>query len=277
MDYARPLSSRVRIAICVALAAIAGVFAASPAYASAPAHAFPDASNTGVPAGTTLTASGPLIVTTNGAVIDALDVSGRIRIQANDVTIKRSRITGGVPYQVRIDSGFTGTVVEDSELIGNSDDCSSGISNSSYTARRLNVHGCKDGLKVASDVVVEDSWIYDQRKFAGTHNDGIQSVGGSNVLIQRNTIEGPFQQSTSAILAQTNLGPIDNFVITHNYLSGGSFTVYLKDKGTGFGPPTNSAITYNTFERDSWLYGIWTTSGSPTITGNVYDDGQPAP
>ncbi len=264
---------RVRAAIFIVVVALCGQLVAA-----APAHAFPDASTTGVPAGTTLTPSPTITVTTSGTVIDAQDVTGQINVKANNVTIKRTRITGGGLYSVRIYPGFTGTIVEDSDLIGTSSDCSSNISNSnSYTARRIDASGCKDGLKVASDVVVEDSYIHDQRKITGSHNDGIQCVGGSNVLIIGNTIEGPFQQSTSAIIAQTNNAPIDNFVITHNYLSGGSFTVYLKDKGTGFGPPTNSAITYNTFERDSWLYGVMTTDGTPTITGNVYDDGQPAP
>ncbi len=266
--------TRVRIAICIVLAALFGQIVSA-----SPAHAFPDASNTGVPAGTVLTPSSSITVTTPGAVVDAKDVTGQISVKANDVTITRTRITGNGLYSVRIYPGFAGTVIEDSELVGTGSNCSSNINPTSagYTARRVNAYGCKDGLKVGSDTVVEDSYIHDQRKITGSHNDAVQCVGGSNVLIIGNTIEGPFQQSTSAIIAQTNLRPIDNFVITHNYLSGGSFTVYLKDKGTGYGPPTNSAITYNTFERDSWLYGIWTTDGNPTITGNMYDDGQPAP
>ena len=53
---------------------------------------FPNASNTGVPAGVSLKPSGSITVTQNGAVLDGLDVSGSIRVQANNVTIKRTRI-----------------------------------------------------------------------------------------------------------------------------------------------------------------------------------------
>src|SRR5262249_23250151 len=53
---------------------------------------WPDASNTGVPAGTTLTPSGSLTITQAGAVIDALDVTGSVTVDAPNVTIKRTRI-----------------------------------------------------------------------------------------------------------------------------------------------------------------------------------------
>ncbi len=241
----------------------------------APRGDFPSRATTGVPAGTVLEPSDGITVTEDGTVIDRLDVSGRIAIRANNVTIKRSRISGGVPYQVRVYDGFTGTVVEDSELIGTSNGCSAGISMSDYTARRVDVHGCKDGLKVGSNVTIVDSWIHDQRKFEGTHNDGIQCVGGRNIVIRGNRIEGPFRQSTSATLFQTNIGPVDNVLVENNYLSGGGFTVYLTDKGNGNGAPTNAVVKNNTFERNSYQYGPFRTDGNPQISGNVWDNGKP--
>src|SRR6185312_7570768 len=54
---------------------------------------YPTPSTTGVPSGTTLTASGPITVTTPGTVIDGKDVTGGIDVQADDVTIRNSRVS----------------------------------------------------------------------------------------------------------------------------------------------------------------------------------------
>ncbi|SDL83304.1 hypothetical protein, partial [Tessaracoccus oleiagri] len=56
---------------------------------------FPNATNTGVPAGTVLRRSGSIVVTTPGTVIDGLDVDGSIDVQANNVTIRNSRVSTG--------------------------------------------------------------------------------------------------------------------------------------------------------------------------------------
>ena len=53
---------------------------------------FPDASNTGVPAGTVLTPSGGLTITTAGAVINAREITGQVVVNAPNVTIRNSRI-----------------------------------------------------------------------------------------------------------------------------------------------------------------------------------------
>ena len=65
------------------------------AFASPGSCGYPDPAynNVGVPAGTALTPSGSINVTTAGAVIDGKDVTGEITVSANNVTIKNSRIT----------------------------------------------------------------------------------------------------------------------------------------------------------------------------------------
>src|SRR4051794_9819783 len=49
----------------------------------------PNATNTGVPAGTTLTAyTGPMTITTPGTVIEGLIINGQLAVNAANVTIK---------------------------------------------------------------------------------------------------------------------------------------------------------------------------------------------
>src|SRR5215510_6849097 len=55
---------------------------------------FPDATNTGVPAGTVLTPyNGNLVVNTPGAVISGLDIRGTVTINAPNVTLVNCKIT----------------------------------------------------------------------------------------------------------------------------------------------------------------------------------------
>ena len=68
-------------------AAPTAVPSVSPAPPADPSS-WPDASNTGVPAGTTLTPSGSITVAVAGAVVSGLDVSGCLVIEADNVTIK---------------------------------------------------------------------------------------------------------------------------------------------------------------------------------------------
>ncbi|MEM9467866.1 MAG: S-layer homology domain-containing protein [Actinomycetota bacterium] len=255
---------------------------------------FPTASTTGI-AGVglspgDLTPSGTITITQDGAVIDMLDVSGVIKVQADNVTIRRTRIRHSSGFGIRNEG--RNLVVEDTTIIGSTTDAQSAIAYTHYRCTRCNMSGAVDGATAYANVVIEDSYIHNLRKGPGTHNDGIQGSGGSNVTIQGNTILGPYQTSTSAILAQTNVAPIDNWKILDNYLHGGSYTVYLRDKGNGNGSPTNSIISGNVFVASTsgvfaaclqyksafecnTLDNTISASGGVTITNNVFDNGRP--
>src|SRR4051812_14965945 len=66
----------------------------------------PTASNTGyIPTGVTLTTGASMTISTDGTVVDGQDIQGNIIIQANNVTIKRSRIRSSFYYPIWIKSG----------------------------------------------------------------------------------------------------------------------------------------------------------------------------
>lgn len=227
----------------------------------------PDATNTGVPAGTVLTPSGSFDVTTNGAVIEDLDVTGAITVLANDVTIRRVRITSSDYYPIRyFDNGNTGLVVEDSEF-NLSSGATSAISFSNYTARRLNIHGSEDGLKADENVLVEDCWIHDLSNGPGEHNDSVQSTGGKGVTLRHNVMT---DASNAAVQTGDLGGATEDLTIDCNWLYGGGWTLNIR--GTAPTEPKNTKITNNRFGRDA-AYGPFTIDDlNPTIVGNVYDD-----
>ncbi|MEX0887585.1 MAG: right-handed parallel beta-helix repeat-containing protein, partial [Phycisphaeraceae bacterium] len=242
---------------------------------------FPDETTTGIAGvGLTLgdlTPSGGMTITTDGMVIENMYITGGLNIKANNVTVRNTYIDAGTPpagpfYGINASFGYTGTLIEDVTVIGGR---SKSVYGGNMTVRRVNLSGGLDTLHVQSNVLVEDSYLHDLFQLPGSHNDGIQSTGGSNVTIRGNTIQALYQQQTSAIIIQSNFSPVDNVLIENNFLSGGTYTVYVRDKGNGHGVPTNVVIRDNVWEHEGWKFGLISADGGDhiTYTGNTFHTG----
>lgn len=229
----------------------------------------PGPTNTGVPAGTMLPASGSITVMTDGAVIEGLDIDRTVTVLADNVTIRKVRITSGDYYLIRyFDNDNVGLLVEDSEAVGTSSDATAAISFDHYTARRLDIHGTADGLKADSHALIQDCWIHDLSNGPGEHNDGVQSTGGVGTRIIHNDISGA---SNANVQAADDFGTAtQDMLIKCNWLDGGGWTLNIR--GTGATVPTGTQILDNRFGRDAG-YGPWALDDpNPTVVGDVYDD-----
>jgi len=99
---------------------------------------YPNASNTGVPAGTKLTTySGPCTVTADNTVIDSKTVNCDLQIKAKNVTIKRSKVNGLVGTSETTPYSFT---LEDSEVDAGFGQYAA-VGTTNITLLRANVHG----------------------------------------------------------------------------------------------------------------------------------------
>lgn len=228
---------------------------------------YPDATNTGVPPGTALTSSGSITVSQDGAVIERLNITGSITINANNVTIRKTRITSGDYYPIDYASSYTGLIVEDTEIIGTSSSVTAAISFANYTARRVNVSGTADGFKADSNVIIEDSYVHDLAVniAADTHNDGVQTTGGSNVTLRHNTFKLSTVAGVNACVQMGNeWGSNDNWLVTDNLFDGGGWIINASPAGS------NRTFSYNRFTRNS-AYGVGDVANS-VWTGNYYDD-----
>jgi hypothetical protein len=258
----------------------------TPTPTPAPTGSFPDASNTGVPLGTTLTAyTGPMSVTTPGTVIDGKTITGEIDIDAPDVTIRNSKINGVVRVW---DDTTNSLLLEDTEI-----DCGGGntaIGEANYTVRRANIHGCENGFDMNQNIDVEDSYIHGLAIVG--HDDGIQFAyghfenghevdGARNLRIVHNTIfghddslssaDGSF--GTSAIIGNT--ARADDVLIQGNLMAGGAYTIYCLA-----GPSTNYRVLDNHFSTrykpSVGFYGPSAECFDDTQSGNVIDEtGEP--
>jgi len=207
--------------------------AASPSAPNA-ASGWPSAATTGVPAGIVLHPSGSITVSTTGAVIDSRDISGCVDIRANNVTIRNTRISGGRGcfLQVRIEAGFSGALIEDTEIDGQnspgSADDGAAIGFSGFTALRVNLHNNVDGVALGGPfpTVIRDSWIHDLTRTAASHNQDIVSNSDTaGITITHNRLDNQLN-AVGAVDLFGDFGPIQNVRVDNNLLNGGGFSVY---------------------------------------------------
>ena len=228
---------------------------------------FPDATNTGANC-SSLTPSGSITVTADGAVVEGKNISGSITVQASNVTIRNDCVTSSGIYPVRLVSGSNLTV-EDTTITGRGGGCSRAVepAGGSTTMNRLNISGCHDGVQMYDNDVLKNSYIHDLAFTGDSHNDGVQQNGGRNDIVRHNTIFNPRNQ-TSCVNFTTDFGGISDITITGNLLNGGNYTVYSRSGGNG--NPTGVSVTGNHFGGAD-VFGLLSADGSVSWSGNVAD------
>lgn len=235
-------------AACVLIAGLASCLATPDepgAAALAVTTPWPDATTTGwAHTGVTLTVHpGDLNVTTDGAIIDSLDVHGNINVRANNVTIRRSRVVHGQVFNSRrINNGgvvtetqYTGLVLEDVELDGRPFTTKvtayrAPIGGNAYTARRVDVHHWGDGFIARNDVVIEDSYVHDlisegDAATTGSHNYAAGGNGGHHVVIRHNRLECGADNCSATVPFYGDFEPLDDVLVQNNLMNGGQYCI----------------------------------------------------
>jgi hypothetical protein len=229
-----------------------------------------------------------MTVTKNGAVIDTKDISGGLEIEANNVTVKRTRVRCGDGNCITIHNDKTGTVIQDTEVGGGANgttDTGVGVgivvaangTKSASTTRidRVNVHHTTDGLRSDGNLTVTNSYIHDPDPAPGLHGDGSQTTGWSNMVFRNNVIIGGL--NSAIFLNQESPNPsISNVVVDGNLLEGTkknaqdftSFPLYVN------GGCSNVTVTNNAFNRIGYAAALDDSGGSAIVawSNNVYAD-----
>jgi hypothetical protein len=262
---------------------------------------FPDATNTGVPAGVTLrsvpgevsrgpgwtsNAQGDVEVSGNGAVFEGYSVHGYVDVTGSNATIKDNAISNsgndingdgvnltGNPSNVTIEgntiSSPYGSHGENGVFAGIKD-----ITGEAMGTRVLgnNIADASTGVQLYIGVI-ENNYIHDEAlASADSHLNGTTSNGSTVPLaIQHNTVFNPNGQ-TDAVSLFEDFGVEANVVINNNLLAGGGYVVY---GGQNPGGPQahNIQITNNRFSTiyypQSGYYG-YITAFNPHAPGNVW-------
>jgi hypothetical protein len=255
-----------------------------------PPATFPDASNTGVPAGVALTVvNGDQTFNTPNQVVDAKDINGCVSVTAPGVHITRSKIHCA-SFEV-VQHGDKGVpedrlVITDSEISCTSGTGGTAVGDTNVTLDRDEITGCENGFDADQWVTVQNSWIHDGLGGVG-HTDGVQMAHYLDgcpttacevsharfVDVIHNRIEEI--GGTSAVIS--NPSGDSDVNILNNLLTGGAYTLYCPYNGTG---GANWKAQNNRFIRtadrpNSGAFGPVTgcsDENPANVTGNVWDD-----
>src|SRR5580693_3581137 len=247
--------------------------------ASPSACGYPDATNTGVPAGTTLksvpsqVSSGPswsynvanneVVVTGAGAVLSGLSIPCTVEIDASNVTVNDVQVVTGGSFAIDL-RHTTGVTIENSTITGN------------------NISAFRTAMQVSAGLV-QGNYIHDPGYIAGDHTNGIVTNGGTAPMtINDNTVFNSLGQTDAISLdASTGGVAVANKTIENNFLAGGGYSIYGGD-GPSTNPTSNIVITGNRFGQmyyakggqfgavayydhtgsgNSWTGNIWDTTG----------------
>jgi hypothetical protein len=256
---------------------------------------YPNAANTGVPAGTILktvptqVSSGPgwsynatdkeVIVTVNGTVLSGLYIPYNLEIDASNVTVKNVQVVTGGNFGISL-THTKDVTVEDSTVSGQN--LTSGRVDSAID----DVYGDSTGMVIEDNNIslfrtaiqistglAEGNYIHDPGYISGDHTNGFYVNGGTEPLtIEDNTIFNSLGQTDAINLDPGTPGSaVANKTIEDNFLAGGGYTIYGGDVGSS--PTSNIVIEGN---RIGQLYypkgGQWGPESyfDPTGTGNVW-------
>ena len=241
---------------------------------------WPNASNTGVPSGVSLTSySGPMTITQDGAVIDAKEIHGTIVIAASNVTIKRSKIMG----RIDADSGGASVTVVESEIDAGRDQAP-GVGFRNVTVLRSNIHGGQHSVLCGDNCRVESSWLHDQYLPSNDdwHLNAYLSNGGSNVVLVGNTLQctPPDNGVTGGCTADASFfgdfEPVKNVTIDGNLFKstpGGYCGTFGYNRSKPYGTQASGiTVVNNVFEHGSGgKCGYWgPVTGFPSGSGNSW-------
>ncbi len=209
----------------------------------------PDPDSVGLPPELGLCPSGPVTVTADGTVLDGWDVRGGIVVEAADVVVRRSRITGdgGAAYGVRT-VGRGSVRIEDTTITG--DFPEAGIGEDHWTAERVDVTGVtRDGARVGSGATLRNSWLHDFAPVPDRDSHALALVA-PDAVVEDNRVDmgtGPGHGSAVLIANGRDDRRRGQVLIRGNVLGGGDFTLRQDHDGR----PVEVRISGNRFRRDA--------------------------
>ncbi len=196
---------------------------------------YPDPTNTGVPVGTTLTASGSITASTAGQVISGKDVTGQIFVNANNVTIENTRVTQTTTcgttntcgnFAIRVNSGISGTVIRNVETRTESGKtCEHDIRNqgsASVTGEGLYLHACDSNWYGYG--TLKNSYGIAKIDISTDHVENVYFCSGT-FTAEHDTLFNPVEQ-TAVIFGDTLCGGGNKYTVKDSLLAGGGYVFY---------------------------------------------------
>jgi hypothetical protein len=248
---------------------------------------FPDSTNSGVPAGTTLTASGSLNVTTAGTVISGRNVTGTINVLANNVTIENTRVTQNTTcgtrttcgnYAIRVAGGISGTVIRNVETASVAGDtCEHDIRNTggTLTIEGAYLHACDSNIYAVGPTTLKNSYGIGALAISEDHVENIYFNETSFTAIH-DTLLNPVEQ-TAVIFGNSGGGTdvtncSNQLTILESLIGGGGYTLYPCAHAAQAGT-SSLKVEGNHFARCVTAEGYDPNGGTHPCTGGADTSG----
>ena len=265
---------------------------------------FPDETNTG--AFGALTPSGPITVTTAGAVVENKDISGSVTIAADNVTLRNNRITAttsGTGSFAVTAGNHTGVRIIDTTIRGMGPGNET-MESATFGGIRILLE--RDRFTLCSDCVeygeptIRDSYMNITSIYSGAHAEDVY-LCSEGVDVEHSTLFNE-QPQTATVFGDTGwcASHGNQYTVRDSLLAGGGFMFYPQSGSSQSWPDATTTITGNHLARclsapvynsntggsacqgghDSngyWPYGGYFGvgaffAGSTTWSGNVWDD-----
>ena len=217
---------------------------------------FPDATNTGVPAGTQLTPyTGPCTITVPNTVIDSKTINCDLAVRTNGVLVTNSKLNGIIetPY----DSTGFGFTVEDSEIDAGSRPVTA-IGEVNFTVKRSHIYGGNRSAHCYNTCLMEDNYTHGQwvSQTTRTHASGTRM--GQNGVFKHNTFLCDAQDNSvgsgcsADFTGYGDFTPVQNNLIENNLFKETTGGVCVYGGSSGGKPYSNQTnnirFVGNTFE-----------------------------
>lgn len=257
---------------------------------------FPDASTTGVPAGTVLTPyTGPCSITASDVKINGKTINCSLRILGKRIEITNSIINGTIYSDPDYYNGsFTLT---DSE-VRMPQSTGTGVGDVNFTMTRVEVTGGSRSVNCAANCTVQDSYLHGQYtdRRGIDHESAVRMGADSKILRNHITCDStpvpPDAGCSAALTGYGDFAIVQRNTIQGNLIDGGPYGSmgYCAYGGSTTGKPYSNGVNNikfqdNIFRRGpNGKCGIWgpITSFDSKAPGNVWsnnlwDDGATVP
>ena len=301
-------AAAVRLTIVAASIAVFAFFsiaahaAAAGCFATPSACGYPDATNSGVPAGTALTTVSSVTLGA-GQTLEGKIVTNGVRVTGANATIRNSVIQtpsgGNGSTAIEMGNGATNFTIEHSEVTGNGSKTNAPESNvwnhyedAGFRVIGSYLHGVPDNIE-GGVAEVRDSLIAVDAEYPGAHSENIYLCGGS-ANVQHSTLYNESDE-TSLIFGDGICGKGNTVTVENSLLAGGGYMLQPNSKGvsapvrivnnrvgrclttarqdSGGGYVCASGKDANGFWPRGGHYGLDTELGSSAVwSGNVWDD-----
>lgn len=199
--------------------------------------------------------AGGVTYSTAGAVIEGIDFAESVHLNAANITLRNCRITSSDFFPLYASPSATGALIENCRIRGDGVNPAAAVltEGNNFTMRRCDISGGADSIKIGANNFTLES-CYMQAGYTSvpldTHNDCVQSGGGTGITITGCTIIGRWREQTSCCIFKADGSNISTINLTGNYFSGGNSCLYFNDVGAN--TVTGVTLLNNRFELDSW-------------------------